>query len=68
MESNKLRPLFHELTKLLLLRKPADPIQFLIDYLDKRNKRQIVCINGFDEESRVKLSKNIGNKFNYKVI
>ena len=49
MENNKVRPLFHELTKLLLLKKPEDPIQFLVDYLDKRNKRQIVSLLGYDE-------------------
>lgn len=43
-------------------------MQFLIDYLDKRNKRQVICIQGYDEEKRVKLTKNISIKFNYKLI
>lgn len=43
-------------------------MQFLIDYLDKRNKRQVICIQGYDEEKRVKLAKNISIKFNYKLI
>jgi hypothetical protein len=53
---------------LILLKKPDDPIQFLIDYLEKRNKRQVICLQGYDEENRVKLAKNIANKYNYKVI
>lgn len=48
IEKNKLRPFFSELTKLLLLKKPDDPIKYLIEYLEKRNKRQIVCVNGYD--------------------
>lgn len=43
-------------------------MQFLVDYLEKRNKRQIVCIHGYDEEKRVKVAKNVSIKFNYKLI
>ena len=43
-------------------------MQFLIDYLDKRNKRQVVCIQGYDEEKRVKLAKKFSIEFNYELI
>ena len=68
IEKNKLRSLFSELTKELVVKQPEDPINYLIDYLFKRNKRQVICINGYDHENRVRVSNAVANKFNYKHI
>lgn len=65
MEKHKLRHLFAELTKEVLLKRPDDPISYLINYIGKRNKRQIVCIQGYDEETRSKISTSVSIKFNY---
>jgi hypothetical protein len=40
----------------------------LITYLDKRPRRLIVCIQGYDDENRKRLAKIIGNKLNFKLI
>jgi hypothetical protein len=40
----------------------------LINYLDKRPRRLIVCIQGYDDENRKRLAKIIGNKLNFKLI
>jgi hypothetical protein len=49
LEDNKVRALFAELTKEVLLKRPVDPISYLIEYISKRNKRQIVCLQGYDD-------------------
>lgn len=40
----------------------------MINYLDKRPRRLIVCIQGYDDENRKRLAKIIGNKLNFKLI
>ena len=40
----------------------------MIAYLDKRTKKQIVCIQGYDDEERSRLANIVANKFNYKLI
>lgn len=60
--------MFVELTKELLLKRPDDPISYLISYLDKRTRKQIVCIQGYDDEDRTRLANITANKFNFKLI
>jgi len=67
-EKNKLRPLFAELTKELLLKRPNDPIAYLIEYIEKRNKRQFICLQGYDEERRSKIAITLTNKYNFFLI
>lgn len=68
IEKNKLRALFSELTKEVIFNRPEDPISFLIEYISKRNKRSIICLQGYDEEKRTKLATTISNKFNFHLI
>ncbi len=49
----------------MLLKRPDDPINFLIDYIEKRNKRSVICLQGYDEEKRTKLATSLSNKFNF---
>lgn len=67
-DKNKLRPLFSELTKRLLLSRPDDPIAFLIKYLENRNPKMVVCVQGYDEEKRGRLATALANKFNFSLI
>lgn len=50
------------------MKKPDDPIDYLISYLDKRTRKQIVCVHGYDDEERSRLANIVANKFNYKLI
>jgi hypothetical protein len=49
IEKNKVRHIFSELTKKLLLNRPEDPLSFLIKYLENRNPKMVICIQGYDE-------------------
>ena len=49
----------------MLLKRPEEPINFLIDYIEKRNKRSVICVQGYDEEKRTKLATSLSNKFNF---
>ena len=60
--------MFSEFTKELLLKKPDDPISYLINYLEKRTKRQVVCLHCYDNEARMRLANIAANKFNFKLI
>ena len=51
-----------------MLKRPDDPINYLIDYIEKRNKRQIICIQGYEEEKRNKIATTLSNKFNFGLI
>ena len=68
LEKHKIRSRFSEFTKELLLKQPDDPISYLIEYLEKRTRRQIVCIHSFDEEARTRIASIVANKFNFKLI
>jgi adenylate kinase len=67
-EKNKLRPLFSELTKRLLVTRPDDPIAFLIKYLENRNPKIVVCIQGYEEERRTRLATALANKNNFSLV
>ena len=67
-EKNKLRPLFSELTKRLLLTRPDDPIGFLIKYLENRYPKMVVCIQGYEEERRTRLATALANKNNFSLV
>lgn len=68
MEKNKVRPLFADLVREVLLRRPDNPIEHLIAYLDKKPRRPIVCLQGYNDEGRKRLAKIICNKLNFKLI
>ena len=68
LEKHKIRARMSELTKELLLKQPDDPISYLIAYLEKRTKRQILCIHSFDEEARTRIANIVANKYNFKLI
>lgn len=67
-EKNKLRPLFSELTKRLLLSRPQDPLAFLIKYLENRNPKMVVCVQGYEDEKRNRLATALANKFNFSLV
>lgn len=67
-EKNKLRPLFSELTKRLLITRPEDPIAFLIKYLENRNPKIVVCVQGYEEERRGRIATALANKSNFSLI
>lgn len=50
------------------MKRPDNPIEYLINYLDKRPRRLIVCLQGYDDENRKRLAKIICNKLNFKLI
>lgn len=68
MEKNKIRPLLADLVREVLLKRPENPIDHLINYLDKRPRRLIVCLQGYDDEGRKRLAKIMCNKLNFKLI
>ena len=57
--------MFSEYTKELLLKRPDDPIEYLISYLERRTRRQIICLQGYDNDERNKLATIVANKFNF---
>lgn len=68
IEKHKVRHLFGELTKRLLLNRPEDPVAYLIKYLENRNPKMVICIQGFDEEKRGRLALSLANKYNFSLI
>lgn len=68
MEKNKVRSMFGDLVRQVVLKRPDNPIEYLINYLDKRPRRLIVCLQGYDDENRKRLAKIICNKLNFKLI
>ena len=40
----------------------------MIDYIEKRNKRSIICFQGFEDEKRNKFANSLANKFNFHLI
>ena len=60
--------MFSEFTKELLLKRPEDPIDYLIEYIGRRTRRQVVCLQSYDDETRVRFASNISNKLNFKLI
>ena len=68
MEKNQVRPLFSDLIREVLLKRPENPIEHLIAYLDKRPRRLFICLQGYNDESRKRLAKIMSNKLNFKLI
>jgi uncharacterized Fe-S cluster-containing radical SAM superfamily protein len=52
----------------VLLNRPENPIEYLIAHLEKRNKRSVICVQGYEEEKRTKLATSLSNKFNFQLI
>lgn len=68
IEKHKVRHLFGELTKRLLLNRPEDPIAYLVKYLENRHPKMVICIQGFDEDKRGRLALSLANKYNFSLI
>ena len=68
MQKNKVRSIFSDLVREVVLKRPENPIEYLINYLDKRPRRLIVCLQGYDDENRKRLAKIVSNKLNFKLI
>lgn len=68
MEKNQVKPMLAELVREVLLKRPDNPIEHLITYLDKRPRRLLLCLQGYDDEQRKRLAKIMSNKLNFKLI
>lgn len=59
---------FENLTRLLVLSKPKDPLSFLIQVIEHRVVQRLILVHGIVTPKRAEIVQAIGNSFNYKVI
>jgi adenylate kinase len=59
---------FENLTRLLVLSKPADPLAFLVDVLENRRVQRLILISGVVAPTRQEIVISLANLFNYKII
>ena len=62
------REVFADALSELVLKQPEEPLEFLIKYLQKRNKFQIYSIIGYPEQARINLVEDLAAEFNLKVV
>jgi hypothetical protein len=60
--------MFNSLVRELLLRRPEDPIAYLIAFLQGNSQKVVVCLQGYEDERRQRLAKIVGSKLGFKVM
>ena len=68
IKDHKMTDLFENLTRLLVLSKPTDPLTFLIDVLENRRVQRLILISGVVAPTRQEIVISLANLFNYKII
>ncbi|CAD8096671.1 unnamed protein product [Paramecium primaurelia] len=68
IKEHKMTDLFENLTRLLVLSKPQDPMSFLIDVLENRRVQRLILVTGVVATTRQEIVVSLANLFNYKVI
>lgn len=58
---------FENLTRLLVLSKPKDPLNFLIEVVENRRVQRLILISGIISSKRAEIVQTLSNSFNYKV-
>ena len=67
LDDNKVYDLFEKLLKELIINKPEDPIDYLIERL-KRKETKRIFITGYSETNKKEISKSIANALGYECI
>ena len=67
LDDNKVYDLFEKLLKELIINKPEDPIDYLIERL-KRKETKRIFITGYSETHKKEISKSIANALGYECI
>ncbi len=66
IEERKIRDTFEMLTKELVLRQPADPLTYLINFLESQRILRVFFIHGISDFHRIEISNAVTSAFNYK--
>ena len=59
---------FENLTRLLVLARPKDPISFLTEVLEHRLMQRLILVHCIVSPKRNEIVTTLGNAFNFKVI
>ena len=68
IDNHKIYDLFEHLTKQLLIKRPSDPLDFLIEELSHPKFQRIIFINGPLESHNNEVSNALANEFHLKNI
>lgn len=68
IKEHKMTDVFENLTRLLVLSRPKDPMAFLIDVLENRRVQRLILVAGVVVTTRQEIVISLANLFNYKVI
>jgi adenylate kinase len=67
IQNTKMTDLFENLTRILVLSKPKDPINFLVEVVENRRIQRLILVSGIVSSKRAEIVQTLSNSFNYKV-